>query len=858
MGFGLRGILPALALGGAMAQGQTAWPVSGIVVDATGAAIPGATVEVEQTGRPARQAHAGAQGEFSFTSLAAGDYTLVVPAFSGFAPRTLPLHVRGRVAGLIVTLAPGSVDQAVDVTSETPTLSTDAAANKDTIAVSGEQMRNLPVFDQDYVSALLPFLDASSGASGGTTIVVDGIEMKSVGVSASAIQEVRINSDPYSTEFNRPGRGRIEVTTKPGSADFHGEANFIFRDAIFNANNYFALVKPPEVRRIFEGHLTEPVGRGGHTNFIASTSLRQRDTAVAVDAVTASGPLHENVLTPSSNQQASLRVTHDFSPAHRLQIGYNYEDSNNINGGVGGIVLPEAGYNNNGREDDLIFNDRIILSPNLINQLLITFEKDEDVTSSVTDAQSIQVNGSFTGGGAQADQARTENTIHVNEVMSWSHGRHYVRFGVQLPQFSRRAVDDHTNRLGTFQFASLANYGAPNSGATPFVFTAQQGLGRGLYWANEVGAFVQDQIKVSANLQLSLGVRYDWQTYLSDNNNLAPRLSAAYSADKGRTIFRVGSGVFYDRTGGDFPATVVLHNGLVLDSVQIQNPAYPLPVGLAFNASASNIVRFASNIRTPYTIQSSFGFERQIHKTATLTATYRNSVQVKSFRSRDANAPILPSNASLTAVYARPNPSFGQIQQIESGGRQTLNAFDVSFRGRAGRWFSGQAQYTLARADNNRGGINWFPQDQYNPNDEWGRADYDRRQALNLLGNINQGHWLALGVSVTLYSGTPYNETTGDDYFHTGLANARPAGVGRNTLQAGGTTDLDLLWDHEFRLTRTKGDKAKILTTGLSAFNVLNHPNFTSYIGNLSSPLFGQPTAALAGRQMQLSVGFRF
>jgi hypothetical protein len=169
-----------------------------------------------------------------------------------------------------------------------------------------------------------------------------------------------------------------------------------------------------------------------------------------VNAIGPNGPINENVLTPNRNSQYSIRVAHDFSPNHRLSVGYNFEGSSSTNAWVGGITLPEAGYNLNGREDDLIFNDRIIVSPTLINQLQITLERDEDVTQSVTEAQSIQVSGSFVGGGAQADVAKTENTIHVNEIVTWSHGKHYIRAGVQLPQFSRRAVDDHTNRLGTF------------------------------------------------------------------------------------------------------------------------------------------------------------------------------------------------------------------------------------------------------------------------------------------------------------------------------------------------------------------------------------------------------------------------
>lgn len=740
----LRSALSILLLCSSLAvYAQARLSVRGSVVDSTGSVVPGVALTLqtpEGTGIAQTQSDAG--GRFVFPALAAGDYVLQIPAFSGFAGRTLPIHVGANVNGLKVSLALAAITQQVTVNAGDQ-LSTDSSDNKDTVAVSGNDLRKLPALDLDYVAALSSFLDASSGPSGGTSLIVDGIEMKSVGVSPSAIQEVRINNDPYSAEFNRPGRGRIEITTKPGSPVYHGEANFLFRDAALNARNHFAVTRPPEARRMFEGHFTGPIAHSRHTSFIASAVYGQRNTAVAVHALGPSGPIDENVLTPRRNSQASLRVTHDFSDSHRLQVGYNFAQYTNVNAGVGGLVLPEAGYNTLSREDDLIFNDRLILTPNLIHQLLVTFEKDEDVTSSVSQAQAVNVNGAFTGGGAQADLNRTENTVHVNEVLSWSHGRHYIRFGGQLPQFSKRAVDDHTNRLGTFAFASLADYTSDR----PYVFTAQQGVGRGVYWINEAGGFFQDEMKLTPHLQVTLGMRYDWQTYLSDNNNFAPRLSVAYAPGKSSTIIRAGSGVFYDRTGGDYPATFKLHNGVVLDSVQIEDPAYPIVSSSTFAATPTNLVREAANLRAPYTIQSSIGVEHQIHKTATISVTYRNSVQVKSFRSRDINAPILTPNPALTGFYPRPNPAFGQIQQVEAGGRQIFNGLDLSFRGRAGRWFSGQAQYTLSRAENNSGGIRSFPQNQYQPNAEWGRANFDRLHALELIGNINPDHWLTLGIS---------------------------------------------------------------------------------------------------------------
>ncbi|HEX4576728.1 MAG TPA: carboxypeptidase-like regulatory domain-containing protein, partial [Edaphobacter sp.] len=306
---------------------QTAFSVRGSVFDPSGAAIPGATVQLQSPdGAVVSQSQTGPKGDFTLLNVPAGNFSLVVPAYSGFASGTLPLRLTGNVTGIKVTLTTESVQQEITVGAD-QSLSTDPSANRDTITTTGGELRKLPVFDQDYIAALTPFLDASSGSSGGATIIVDGVEMKSAGVSASAIQEVRVNNDPYSAEFNRPGRGRIEIITKPGSPVFHGEANFIFRDAVFNAKNHFSPVRPPEARRIYEGHIAGPVGRGGHTGFIASASYRQQNTAAVVNAIgpigpsgpkgPIIGPINENVLTPNRNSQYSIRMTHDFSPNHR-------------------------------------------------------------------------------------------------------------------------------------------------------------------------------------------------------------------------------------------------------------------------------------------------------------------------------------------------------------------------------------------------------------------------------------------------------------------------------------------------------------------------------------------------------------
>lgn len=353
-----------------------------------------------------------------------------------------------------------------------------------------------------------------------------------------------------------------------------------------------------------------------------------------------------------------------------------------------------------------------------------------------------------------------------------------------------------------------------------------------------------------------MGIRYQFQTYLNDYGNFAPRVSFAYAPAK-KWVVRTGTGLFYDRTGGDFPVTYKLHNGTNLREYQVLNPTFPLPLlpGQSFSGFPTNLVQLAPHASAGYQIQYSATVERQLAAGLTATATYRGITGIKAFRSRDVNAPLSQNGA-------RPNPAFGMVQQVEAAGRSRLNAFDLGLRGsiRDAKtiWFEGQVQYTLSHFANNTGGLTWFPQDQYAPDAEYGRADLDRRQRFNLLGTIHPDHWLTLGISTALYSGLPYTELAGTDTYGTGLGNARPVGVGRNTLQGGGTTNLDLLWDHDFHVNHEKQENAKVVNVGVSAFNVLNHANFTNYIGSIRSPLFGTATAALAGRQIQFGLRYQF
>jgi hypothetical protein len=284
----------------------------------------------------------------------------------------------------------------------------------------------------------------------------------------------------------------------------------------------------------------------------------------------------------------------------------------------------------------------------------------------------------------------------------------------------------------------------------------------------------------------------------------------------------------------------------------ITDPGYPDPFASTAAAAATppSIVRLAPGVQIPQTLQYSVGLDHQLQKTLTVSLTYTGARGYHMFRSRDINAPLPP------LYLDRPDPAYGAVRQVESTGRQETDSLQATVRGRVSRWFNGQMQYTLSRGFNDTNGIGSFPANDYDLSGEWARADFDRRHRFNLLGRTTLLQVVDLGVGLSMNSGGPYNETLGLDLFNNGRGRARPAGVPRNSLETTGFASLDIRASRDIKLG--PGKDAREVTLGFDAFNVLNHVNYGSFVGTLSSPLFGQPVSARAARQLQFSVRMKF
>src|SRR5262249_22581870 len=163
-------------------------------------------------------------------------------------------------------------------------------------------------------------------------------------------------------------------------------------------------------------------------------------------------------------------------------------------------------------------------------------------------------------------------------------------------------------------------------------------------------------------------------------------------------------------------------------------------------------------------------------------------------------------------------------RQIESSGGLKSHALRTMLRGDMSRFFSGMIFYQVGRFMNDADGIGSFPANNWDPQGEWSRASFDTRHFVFLYGTLTAGKLFKFGVIFSAKTGHPYTMTTGLDSYHNGMANARPTGVPRNSLQSAGTATLDLRWWKEFPL---HGQEGPSVVTGVDASNLFNRVNYT-------------------------------
>ncbi|HWD98438.1 MAG TPA: carboxypeptidase regulatory-like domain-containing protein [Bryobacteraceae bacterium] len=693
----LSALLPVRALA------QTPGSLRGQVTDPSAAVVPNTTVQVTGNGI-SKSAKTDGQGRYAIPGLPPGSYSITAAAkgFLTFAQQNVNVG-SGQATPLDIALQIQTEAQEVNVNESTAgQVSVDPSSNVGALVLKNEDLEALPD-DPDDLQSDLEALAGPAAGPNGAQFFIDGFSGGQL-PPKSSIREIRINSNPFSSEFDRPGFGRIEIFTKPGTDKFHGTAFFNFGDKIFDSRNPILTgPKAPYSSKFMTGNIGGPLSK--KASFFIDFNRRLIDQSALLDAVFLTPSFTQALYngsypTPNHLWMISPRVDYQINATNTLVMRYNHTQASNVSG-VGGFSLPTQQTNSYTRNNNAQITETAILGTKAVDETRFQFFDSHITQQGVGDftIPGINVSSSFNSGGAPLALNFTHTKDYeVQNIVTLSEGTHAIKIGGRARQ-SDLTSQSTANFNGSWTFGApnptatcLAGYGAnPTSldlyqqtelllsqgvpistvlaeGCGPTQFTLSGGIPIQGVRQFDLGMFVQDDWRFKQNLTIQMGLRYETQNNIRDHNDWAPRLAFAWApgAKKGqnsKTVIRGGFGIFYDRFNESDTLEALRFNGVTQTNFNVTgghaganspaslaalsyfgnglNPLIPgVPPLSLLTATTQATYEVDKNFRAPEMYQTAIGIERALPGRTTLSFNFVDTRGVHVLRERDINAPL--------------------------------------------------------------------------------------------------------------------------------------------------------------------------------------------------------------------------
>lgn len=567
--------------------------------------------------------------------------------------------------------------------------------------------------------------------------------------SNEVIQEFRVSSNTYGAELGRSGGAVINVVTKSGSNHTHGSAFYYLRDANFSAQHPFMEFKPADRQQQFGFTIG---GRLKRNRIFYYAGFDQHVFHVPVVVQFNDG---STVLTPTpddyeASDQAQVyaaaaelstlageyrsallgnagfgKLDVSLSPRHYLTLRVStsrYYGQNNVFFDPTSPVTHFAESENGEEEVSTLSAGGSLtssLSARLMSHLRVQYSRDRQQSSANSGDARTRVDDIIEAFGRATILPREtrEQRLHLAETLSLDARRHSFKFGGDVIlswidnyfpgsfggsyTFDNIRVNPFTFQPQTFGLAitPLRAY----AHTVPRFYTQNFGTAVSHPDTREYALFAQDAIRVTSHLALTLGVRWDLQTFRSeglvtnpawpasgkvphDVNNFAPRVGFAYSlGERQPLVLRGGYGIFYTRIPQIYNSAVETDNGLAQSHLFLDNaifadravfPAYPNPLvncppGATLCTAppavagrlTTEVSAFAPDFQTPFVQQASLTVEKEFAKRMAAGLSYLYVHGQHLIRARDVNLP--PPVVLSYPVYD------------ETGATFTGNYFDV-------------------------------------------------------------------------------------------------------------------------------------------------------------------------------------
>jgi hypothetical protein len=795
---------------------QTVPPsLRGTITDPSGAIIPGAVVQLRGPGGEQR-ATTNNDGQYSFLQLAPGTYQVRIVS-SGFAIAQRPNVKIDATVTLDAQLSILSGNQTINVEAELGRVSVDPSDNGGAIVLGRQQIDQLSDDPDVLQQQLLALAGPGAGPNGGQ-IYVDGFSGAQLPSKAS-IREVRINSNPFSAEFDRVGEGRIEIITQPGTGMIRGNVNGQYnKEALNSRSPLLTQAKRPQYKVQSVGFgLSGPIkkGKSSFTMEGGRRAITENSFILATMLDSNLNPLlvNQTVITPQTNTNISGRIDYAFNKSHNLvvRVGLGKNERDNI--GAGDFNLATKAYDASGNSQSLQVTETAVVSMKMVNETRFQLSRSKQFSYGDNTVPSLFVQGAFNGGGAQIGTSGSLSKVYdLTNTTTYTRGTHTFRWGARVKNV--RLENTSVNNFGggfTFQGRIGPELDANNAptGKTEqltalevyrrtllfqrkgiFDDAALRALGGGAYQFNLAGgipttlvgqtdgsAFLTDDWRARYNVTFSYGLRYETQNNISDWANFAPRVAVAWGVDstrtkQGSTVLRGGVGVFYDRVSENATLNELRFNGITQQSFLVFDPAFfrentkeniPSLSSLTANKQPQQLQLLYDGIRTPRTYRVSVGGDRAINRALRVSANYSFSRSIHLQRARNINAPI----SGLFPFGDR------QLRMLAEGsGNATTHQIYLTPALNFKQFFvAGFYAMSFGKSD-----AEGQPADPYNLRAEWSRSSYnDVRHRANIQGIVPLPYGVSVGVAFTAQSGSPYNISIGRDLNGDSINAERPS-----------------------------------------------------------------------------------
>jgi len=451
------------------------------------------------------------------------------------------------------------------------------------------------------------------------------------------------------------------------------------------------------------------------------------------------GTTELGVSQPNDTKTYIARVDHRLGENDNFTIRYIANKSGTAN------VISNLTFGERFAGDQALFDQNLalsethIFSPTVLNEFRTSYiRRNLDFPERDTQTLTTNVSGFFSFGGlGNFPQSRVTNYFQFSDTLSSTFGKHGLKFGADI-RFNQLFNKSGFDLKGTYTFNNFADYLNNNA------FSFAQAVSATNFLAEQYQQFyfVQDDWRVTPNLTVNLGLRYENATIplgffgdpdparrafsipgpvQRDNNNFAPSFGFAYSPrpaegsflrsifGDGTTVIRGGYRISYDLlfynilvvNAGNFPFTAVTQVNNVVD----QFPARIPTATPTFNP-LNQFVNTQVDARTPYSQLYSLSVQREMFRNYVLEAGYTGSRALDQIRQLQLN-PALLSDTQVAAVRARQtipsvqsrriNPAAGVRLLIGPGAQSTYNAAFVSLNKRLERGLQFGLSYTFSR-----------------------------------------------------------------------------------------------------------------------------------------------------------------